>query len=162
MARPPLWAPWRMAYIESGEKPAGCIFCTLPEHPDAKASLVLGVDDHVTVLMNRFPYNNGHLMVAPRVHTADAASLGPEQWSALMDRLRETMGIVDKVLAPDGMNVGLNVGAVGGAGIADHLHWHIVPRWNGDTNFMPVIAETKVMPQHLEDSWEQFRPHFSR
>ncbi|MFP6662981.1 MAG: HIT domain-containing protein [Deltaproteobacteria bacterium] len=149
-----------MEYIESDAPKPRCIFCELPESPDAKAALVLAADDDCVVMMNRFPYNNGHLMVAPRLHTADIAAIETGAFQRLMESLRRTMGIVDEVLSPDGMNVGLNVGTAGGAGIADHLHWHIVPRWIGDTNFMPAIAETKVMPQHLEASYDLFRPHF--
>lgn len=160
MAKSPLWAPWRMAYIESDAPKPHCIFCELPESPDAKAALVLVADDDCVVMMNRFPYNNGHLMVAPRLHTAEIATIESGAFQRLMESLRHAMGIVQQVLSPDGMNVGLNVGIAGGAGIADHLHWHIVPRWTGDTNFMPAIAETKVMPQHLEASYDLFRPHF--
>jgi ATP adenylyltransferase len=149
-----------MAYIENDSAKPGCIFCELPEAPDARGALVLAADDDCVVMMNRFPYNNGHLMVAPRLHAADIAAIESGAFRRLMETLRRTMGIVNEVLSPDGMNVGLNVGAAGGAGIADHLHWHIVPRWSGDTNFMPAIAETKVMPQHLEASYDLFRPHF--
>jgi ATP adenylyltransferase len=156
----PLWAPWRMEYVgDQGPKPA-CIFCELPQSPDLRTALVLSVEEHFVVMLNRFPYNNGHLMVAPRQHTADLAEISTDGYQALMSGLRRACDVVGEVLSPDGMNVGINLGAVAGAGIADHLHWHIVPRWNGDTNFMPVLAETRVMPQHLEASYDMFHPHF--
>lgn len=149
-----------MEYVgDQGPKPE-CIFCELPQSPDLRASLVLSIEEHFVVMLNRFPYNNGHLMVAPHAHTAVVTELPEDAYLALMLGLRRTIGIVREVLAPDGMNVGINLGAVAGAGIADHLHWHIVPRWNGDTNFMPVLGETRVMPQHLEASYDMFRPHF--
>lgn len=155
-----LWAPWRMEYVgDQGPKPA-CIFCELPESGDPKGSLVLSAQEHFVVMLNRFPYNNGHLMVAPRQHTANLMDLSEGGYTALMAELRRCCSVVREVLSPDGMNVGINLGAVAGAGIADHLHWHIVPRWNGDTNFMPVLGETRVMPQHLEASWEMFQSHF--
>ena len=160
MASSRLWAPWRMEYVgDQGPKP-DCIFCELPDSPDPRAALVLATNEHFVVMLNRFPYNNGHLMVAPRQHTANLMELSEETYAALMLGLRHACSVVREVLSPDGMNVGINLGAVAGAGIADHLHWHIVPRWNGDTNFMPVLGETRVMPQHLEASYDMFRPHF--
>jgi ATP adenylyltransferase len=113
-------------------------------------------------MLNRYPYNNGHLMVAPRRHTADLDRLSAPARTDLAETLRLAIGIVRRVLRPSGMNVGLNLGEVAGAGIADHLHWHVVPRWAGDTNFMPVIADTKVMPQHLLESYDTLAPHFAR
>jgi ATP adenylyltransferase len=138
----------------------GCIFCDLPRQDDLRESLVLAADDHSVVLLNRYPYNNGHLMVAPRRHAADPGDLDAASYDALMESLRGAIAVVRRVLKPDGMNVGANLGAVAGAGIEAHLHWHVVPRWAGDTNFMPVIADVKVMPQHLLASYDQLRPHF--
>ena len=149
-----------MEYVgDEGPKP-DCIFCELPDSPDPRGALVLATNEHFVVMLNRFPYNNGHLMVAPRQHTANLMELSEETYAALMLGLCHACSVVREVLSPDGMNVGINLGAVAGAGIADHLHWHIVPRWNGDTNFMPVLGETRVMPQHLEASYDMFRPHF--
>ena len=160
MPESPLWAPWRMEYVgDDGPKPA-CIFCELPHSSDLRSALVLSVEEDFVVMLNRFPYNNGHLMVAPRQHTADLTAISADSYQSLMSGLRRACDVVRAVLSPDGMNVGINLGAVAGAGIADHLHWHIVPRWNGDTNFMPVLGETRVMPQHLEASYDMFRPHF--
>jgi len=151
------WAPWRMSYIERG-RPEGCIFCFDGDVPTR--DLVLAVGDAWVVMLNRFPYNNGHLLVAPRQHASSIQDLPDQTYGALMQTVRASMAILDTVLAPQGMNVGINLGTTAGAGIADHLHWHIVPRWDGDTNYMPVIAEVKVLPQHLQASYERLRPHF--
>ncbi len=111
-------------------------------------------------MMNRFPYANGHLMVAPLRHTADFAGLSFEVAAALQRELQHAVAALAAVFAPDGFNIGLNLGRVAGAGFADHLHWHVVPRWEGDTNFMPLLAETRVIPQHIEETYERLRPHF--
>lgn len=151
-----------MSYI-LGEKPppGSCIFCDLPRAGKDRENLILTSDDSCVVMMNRYPYNNGHVMVAPRLHTADLGEIDADAYGRLMETLRHAMSAVRAALACDGMNVGLNVGKVGGAGIDAHLHWHIVPRWEGDTNFMPVIADTKVMPQHILESYDALLPHFS-
>jgi ATP adenylyltransferase len=110
--------------------------------------------------MNKYPYNNGHLLLAPKRHEKDPAKLPPEEYIDLHEVLRRSMDIVRRALNPGGMNLGMNLGKSAGAGIEDHLHWHIVPRWEGDTNFMPVIDETRVMPQHLLDSYDRLQPYF--
>jgi ATP adenylyltransferase len=150
-----------MALIAGAGKEPGCIFCDKPRSSDRRESLVLAVTPRVAVLLNKYPYNNGHLMVAPRKHVADLERLGPADRDALSDALVYTIRKLRGTFRPEGMNVGLNLGAVAGAGIADHLHWHVVPRWNGDTNFMPVVASTKVMPQHLLETWDTLRPKFA-
>ena len=150
------WAPWRMTYIERG-RPEECIFCVDGER---QGDLVLAADETMVVMLNMFPYNNGHLMVAPREHVARLGDLARDKYVALMDALLGSIDIVERVFKPQGVNVGINIGAPAGAGIEDHLHWHVVPRWNGDTNYMPVIAEVKVLPQHLRDSYDRLRPHF--
>lgn len=159
MAHRALWAPWRMAYI-GAPKPGGCILCAAAG-ADPKSALVLAVSEHVVVLLNRYPYGNGHLMVAPRQHTADLGALGVAAFTALGETLRRAIALLQATFRPDGMNVGLNLGAAAGAGIAEHLHWHVVPRWSGDTNFMPVIAEVSCIPEHLETLWERLRPMFA-
>ncbi len=154
-----LWAPWRQELIAGGA-PAGCIFCDLPaqEGSDAdRRNLVLGRSRHSFVILNKFPYNNGHLMVVPRRHTADFAALPAEEAADLGTLLQIAVRALQASYAPDGVNLGMNLGRVAGAGIADHLHWHAVPRWNGDTNFMPVLGETKVMIEDLGRSWERLR-----
>jgi ATP adenylyltransferase len=157
MTHQPLWAPWRMAYI-GAPKPGGCIFCAATAAADRKAALVLAVSAHAVVMLNRYPYANGHVMVAPRQHTADLGALDPAAHAALGETLRRAIALLQANFRPDGMNVGMNLGAAAGAGIADHLHWHLVPRWIGDTNFMPVIAEVHCIPEHLDAMWERLAP----
>jgi len=155
-----LWAPWRMAYIGAPKAP-GCIFCTLPAADDQKVALVLARTPHAVVLLNRFPYQNGHLMVAPRRHTAELSALPAAEHVELAEVLRRSLTLLQESFHPDGMNVGMNLGSAAGAGITEHLHWHLVPRWVGDTNFMPLIGEVRCMPEHLEAVWERLRPVFA-
>jgi ATP adenylyltransferase len=149
-----------MAYIGAPKEP-GCIFCTKPAAADRRAALVLAVTAHAVVMLNRYPYANGHVMVAPRVHTADLSALDAAAHADLMETLRRAIKLMQDVFRPDGMNVGMNLGAAAGAGFADHLHWHLVPRWVGDTNFMPLIAETPCIPEHLESVYDRLLPHFA-
>jgi len=151
-----------MAYIEDGAKEAGCIFCAKLESPDLRAALVLTQSKHTVVMLNKYPYNNGHLLLAPKNHENNPGALSVEQFSDLNEGLRRSIQIVREVFNPGGVNVGMNLGKCAGAGIEDHLHWHIVPRWEGDTNFMPVIGETRVMPQHLLDSYDRLQPYFQK
>ncbi len=153
-----LWAPWRMAYI-GGPRPPGCIFCIAREG-DPRERLLLGTTAASLVVLNRYPYQNGHLMVASKRHTADLPGLPADEHADLAETLRRALASLTVALRPDGMNVGMNLGACAGAGVLDHLHWHLVPRWNGDTNFMPVLADVRVMPQHLLDSYDRLRPAF--
>jgi ATP adenylyltransferase len=156
----PLWAPWRMAYIGQ-PKERGCIFCTKQRAADSRKALVLARTRAACVIMNRFPYANGHIMVAPRRHTADLNALAPEDYAALMEVLRGSVAALERALRPQGVNVGLNLGRAAGAGITKHLHWHIVPRWVGDVNFMPLIGEVRVIPEHLEALYDKLRPAFA-
>lgn len=158
-----LWAPWRLSYVEKPDAASGCIFCDKPKAATATArreSLVLRVTDHASVIMNLFPYANGHVLVSPRRHTADFASLDAATSLALQEELQRVVRVLTKAFAPAGFNVGMNLGRPAGAGIADHLHWHVVPRWIGDTNFMPMLAETRVMPEHLEATYARLLPLF--
>ena len=156
-----LWAPWRMAYIE-GEKPHGCIFCTATTDETAlRASLVLGVSQHARVMLNKYPYTNGHLLIAPHHHTAQLAELPPDVFHDFMALLQKAVSGINSVLRPQGVNIGVNLGVCAGAGVADHLHWHVVPRWIGDTNFMPVVGSVHVMPQHLMESYDRLHPYFA-
>jgi ATP adenylyltransferase len=143
-----------------GPKPAGCIFCEHPSAPDARGALVLATAEHGSVMLNKFPYANGHVMVAPHRHTADLDELPAVEYAGLSELLRRAVGVLREEFHPEGLNVGLNLGAAAGAGIADHLHWHVVPRWVGDTNFMPLIGEVRVMPEHLEAVYDRLRPRF--
>lgn len=157
----PLWAPWRMEFINS-EKPSGCIFCEFPAAPesDDRKNLVVHRTPHAFVVLNKFPYNSGHVMVIPRAHGADLGALAPEAFADLNDTLRRTVAVIGATYRPDGLNVGMNLGRSAGAGIVDHLHWHVVPRWGGDNNFMPVLAETRVIVEHLDAAWERIRQGF--
>lgn len=155
-----IWAPWRMAYIDKGADDEGCIFCTKHRLEDPRAALVLAQTDHTVVLMNKFPYNNGHLLLAPKRHENDPTKLSSEEFIDLNEALRRSLDNLHRALRPGGVNLGMNLGKCAGAGIEDHLHWHIVPRWEGDTNFMPVVGETRVMPQHLLDSYDRLKPFF--
>ena len=149
-----------MAYIDGGAKDEGCIFCTQPRQSDLRAALVLAQTEHTVVMMNKYPYNNGHLLLAPKRHENDLARLPGDEFIDLNETLRRAVEIVREVLHPGGINLGMNLGKCAGTGVESHLHWHIVPRWEGDTNFMPVLGETRVMPQHLLDSYDRLQPHF--
>ncbi|MEW6595253.1 MAG: HIT domain-containing protein [Thermodesulfobacteriota bacterium] len=156
-----LWAPWRMEYIEGKNgKEGGCIFCAAPGQSHAKADLLLYRDATASVFMNRYPYANGHLLVAPARHAADLTDLTPEEDGACLRLLTASVTILRRHLAPDGFNLGLNLGAVAGAGIAAHLHWHLVPRWEGDHNFMAVLAGVRTIPEHIEATFDRLLPDF--
>jgi ATP adenylyltransferase len=151
-----LWAPWRMAYIEV-TAPSGCIFCEKPAEGQDERNWILYRGERAFIILNAFPYNNGHLMVAPVRHTADVESLLPEEQAEIFDLTRLCVSLLREAYRPDGYNIGMNLGKVAGAGVADHLHMHVVPRWNGDTNFMPVLAETKVLPDSLDSTYGKLR-----
>ena len=144
-----MWAPWRMEYITEEPKP-GCLFCRVIENPDDKdAALVVWRPHGAIVLLNKFPYNPGHAMVAPVAHVGALEDLDDAQSADLMRALQRTIKVLKATLKPEGFNIGANIGRVAGAGMPDHVHIHVVPRWNGDTNFMPVLAEVKVVNEHL-------------
>lgn len=154
-----IWAPWRMAYIH-GEKEQGCIFCNKVAEADLRDNLVLAQTSHSVVMLNKFPYNSGHLLLAPKRHTNQLSSLPYEEYEDLCLSFRGSVEKLSKALNPEGINLGMNLGKCAGAGVEDHLHWHLVPRWEGDTNFMPVIGEVRVIPQHLMDSYDRLSPFF--
>lgn len=156
-----LWTPWRMEYIE-GEKDrnSGCIFCAAKEQPCSAQDLILYRDPALVVLMNRFPYANGHLLVAPARHLADLADLAAEEHTEIGAMLSRCTTILRRILKPDGFNIGLNLGQAAGAGLADHLHWHIVPRWPGDHNYMTILAEVRTIPEHIEKTFARLLPEF--
>lgn len=156
-----LWAPWRMAYIQV-EAPPGCVFCQKPKSADDREQLIIHRGDHSFLIMNLFPYNNGHLMVAPYRHTADLIGLTAPEQVEMMDLTRYAVRLLGEAFSPDGHNLGMNLGRTAGAGIADHLHMHIVPRWNGDTNFMPVLGETKVLPDALFAGYDKLSAAHAR
>jgi len=158
----PLWAPWRMEFLQA-EKPAGCIFCLFPAEQGEEAdrrNLIVHRRPRSFTILNRFPYNNGHVMVVPRAHVSRLEDLPAEDFADLQAGLRLTVSVIRAVYGPEGMNVGMNLGKVAGAGIADHLHWHVVPRWGGDTNFMTVIPDVRVMPENLAVTFDRLLPEF--
>jgi len=154
-----IWAPWRMVYIER-DKEEGCIFCDRPKETDARAGLVLAQTAHSVVMLNKYPYNNGHLLLAPKRHTNDLSALPVEEYVDFCQTLRNSVGVLREALKPEGFNLGMNLARCAGAGVEEHLHWHVVPRWQGDTNFMPVVGDTRVMPQHLMESYDRLSPFF--
>jgi ATP adenylyltransferase len=158
-----LWAPWRYAYLRQargGE--SRCIFCVARRMTEAerRRRLILFDSSGAIVMLNRYPYNNGHVMVAPRRHLGSPERLDVRERALLGELVAESVRALREALNPAGFNLGANLGRVAGAGFAGHLHWHIVPRWNGDTNFMPVVASTRVLSQHLENSYLDLRPVF--
>lgn len=152
-----LWAPWRREYI-LGEKNKACIFC---EGLSEKARYTLFTGSLTLVMMNRYPYTNGHLLVAPSRHVATLEALTDEEMGDLMKTVRDAVRILSTVMHPDGFNVGVNLGEVAGAGVAEHLHVHVVPRWQGDTNMMTVCGEVRVVCEGLQDTHDRLSPHFA-
>lgn len=157
-----LWAPWRMPFIEDSGPRYGCLFCSKIDEDEDERNLIVYRGPACFVMMNLYPYNSGHVMVVPYQHTGSLTEMRPEVGSALFTTAQVTMQVLDDVMHPQGYNLGINQGGVAGAGIADHLHLHIVPRWNGDTNFVPVLAGAKVMPELLTATAAKLRPVFAR
>jgi len=151
-----LWAPWRMGYV-SAEQPKGCIFCTKPAAGDDEANQILHRGDLVCIMLNAFPYNTGHLMIAPFRHIGDPLDLTPQESSEALYTIRIAVEILRLAFSPEGFNIGMNIGHVAGAGFADHFHVHVVPRWSGDTNFMAVTADTRVVPEALADTYRRLK-----
>ena len=154
-----LWAPWRMDYIHT-KKDDGCIFCEKSLSHNDQENLILYRGVEVFALMNLYPYSNGHLMIAPYVHTADTNQLNNVGNQEIMCLANKSMNILKIIIYTDGFNFGAYLGQAGGAGIEEHLHYHIVPRWSGDNNFMPVINNTRVIVEALNDSWSKLKPQF--
>jgi len=154
-----LWAPWRIDYIK-GEKPSGCILCGKPKEKKDRANLILYRGKHGFVMMNLYPYNNGHMMVVPYEHVNTLEALSDEAAKNLMQMTKKSLAALRKAFRPEGANVGLNLGKAAGAGIEDHLHFHVLPRWNGDTNFMTSVADIRVIPEDLEETYRQLKPYF--
>ncbi|MDQ5820474.1 MAG: HIT domain-containing protein [Actinomycetota bacterium] len=146
-----LWAPWRLEYVTSADEDDGCVFCRALEGDD-EASLVVRRGEGAFVLLNKFPYASGHLMVAPKRHAGDFGGLEPEEAAEIHRLATQGIAALKETYRPDGFNLGWNLGRVAGAGVVDHVHLHVVPRWSGDTNFMPVLADVKVIPEHLAAS----------
>ncbi len=149
-----VWAPWRMEYIESADEIEGCIFCIALENTNDEQHSVLVRRENCFAMLNKYPYNGGHMLIAPNTHTGQIGSIPATILGEMMQLTADCQKIINEVMQPHGFNIGINIGRVAGAGIVDHLHIHIVPRWNGDTNFMPVLSDTKVMPQSLKDTYQ--------
>jgi len=156
-----LWAPWRMQYLEDTSAPPGCFFCAASTTSDLAAQLVVARDEHAVTMLNKFPYGHGHVLIAPVRHVASLDDLSEAEYAGLMRAVRQAGRALGAAFTPQGMNIGMNLGTAAGAGIADHCHWHLLPRWNGDTNFMPVIAEVRVMSEHLAATLERLRAHYA-
>jgi len=156
-----LWAPWRMKYIKTlGHSDPGCIFCAKPQQDIDRENLILFRGDTCFAILNAFPYNNGHLMVVPYLHTSMLEELRGEIAKEMWDVVSLATSVLSEAFHPDGFNVGMNLGRAAGAGIEQHAHIHVVPRWNGDTNFMGAVGETKVLSQDLGETYDSLRPYF--
>lgn len=154
----PLWAPWRLEYIQQAGEQEGCVFCdeaggVIP----AEESLLVFLGDSALALLNKYPYSSGHLMVAPRRHAGELGELAEDEVLGIHRLASEAIDTLNRVYGPGGFNLGWNLGQTAGAGIADHVHQHVVPRWSGDTNFMPVLADVKVIPEHLLETRDRLR-----
>ncbi len=162
MPAQPLWAPWRLEYVAQTERPPGCIFCLGDGAAEDRERLVVHRGERAFAILNRYPYNNGHVLVVPRAHVGEPGDLAPDDWAALNDLLLATVDVLREAMSPDGVNVGMNLGRCAGAGVPDHLHWHVLPRWDGDTSWLPLLADTKMVPQHLVATWDDLTPRFAR
>ena len=154
-----LWAPWRFEYVTTADKPDdnGCIFVELPAQDDDRENLILHRGETAFVMMNRFPYTSGHLMVAPYRHTAEIGELNDDELLEANKLVSSCVGWLKEGYGPEGFNVGINIGKAAGAGIDSHIHWHVVPRWAGDTNFMTTVGDVRVLPQGLHESYDMLK-----
>jgi ATP adenylyltransferase len=153
-----MWAPWRIEYILS-DKQDGCVFC---EALSTDADLTLYKGMATMVMMNKFPYINGHLLVAPVRHVPSLGELDKNEMGELLATIEKSVGILEKAMKPDGFNIGLNLGKVAGAGVEEHLHFHVVPRWLGDVNALTVFGEVRVIPEHLQSTYQNLKPYFEK
>jgi len=154
-----LWAPWRLGYV-LGDKEPGCFLCRAAEEGNDREQLVLYRDEHVVVVLNRYPYNNGHILVSPRRHIGDLLELEPTEQTALWSAVHRCVAALRATMNPQGFNIGANLGKAAGAGVPDHLHVHVMPRWAGDTNFVSTCADMRTVLQSLDSAWEMLRPKF--
>jgi len=156
-----LFAPWRMEYILADRQAQKCIFCPREGHTDRKR-LILYRTPFSLVMLNRYPYAYAHLMVAPIRHTHDFSKLKVEEMTDMFQNLRQSIKVLKEACHPNGFNIGMNLGQVGGAGILRHLHFHVIPRWKGDVNFMPAIADVRIIPEHLQQTYRRLLPYFKK
>ncbi len=150
-----LWSPWRMKYVTDTDNPDGCVFCIAPAQADGSTNLIVHRGKDCFAILNRYPYTSGHLMVVPFAHVSSIELLTPEVRAELFEMVNHAIGVLREVYHPDGFNVGINMGEAAGAGIAEHAHVHIVPRWAGDTSFMSTVGETRVIPEELGMTWQR-------
>lgn len=156
-----IWSPWRNAYVTTAGKESGCVMCRALEGADADDSLVVHRAEHNLVVMNLYPYGSGHVMIAPKRHVGSLGAASPAELGEMMALARKVEAVFAVVYKPDGMNLGMNLGKSAGAGVADHIHLHAVPRWAGDTNFMTVVGETRVIPENPYEACRRLRGHFA-
>ena len=161
MANERIWAPWRLRYVKDANKSSECVFCTKPELGDDREALIVHRGERCFVILNLYPYTSGHLMVMPFEHLGRLQDVDPGITAEMMDLAQQAMRRMEEVYSPEGFNLGLNQGRVAGAGVEGHIHLHVVPRWAGDNNYMPVLADTRVMPQSLEESYDALRGGFT-
>ncbi len=152
-----LWSPWRMVYIQNSNMNKSCVFCSALESEDSADNLVVVRTSKAFVILNRFPYTSGHLMIVPYSHVASLELLDAEIRADMMELTTQTLLVLRREYGPQGFNIGINIGEIAGAGIADHVHLHIVPRWGGDTNFMSSVGGTRVLPEALEETYQRIR-----
>jgi ATP adenylyltransferase len=157
-----LWSPWRLAYVTGSDKSPGCVFCAAQSPDEAQSSLIVFRGPTCYVILNLYPYNNGHLMVVPNRHIASLAAATSEELCELIELTRRSELALGEAFSPHGMNMGINLGKPAGAGVLDHVHMHVVPRWNGDTNFMTIVGDTRVLPEELHVSAAKLRPIFEK
>jgi ATP adenylyltransferase len=155
-----LWSPWRMEYIEKNTKVDGCVFCVVQEQEDGPGNLIAFRGTHSYVILNRFPYTSGHLMVVPCQHQANLEELDSDTRAEMMELTARCMTVLRKIYSPQAFNMGANIGEAAGAGIREHVHIHIVPRWAGDTNFMTAVGQTRVLPELLENTYARVKKGF--
>lgn len=156
-----LWSPWRYQYLTAAHVNEGCVFCTLPAQTDDEANLIVHRAEHNFIILNKFPYTSGHLMVVPYVHAQELSAISHAAAAEMMALARLAEQHIRTLYRPDGLNIGMNIGASAGAGIAGHIHMHVLPRWGGDANFMTTIGETRVLPEALDITWRRLSAAFS-
>lgn len=154
-----LWAPWRITYIQEHSNENGCFLCNAVQGNRDEKHLVVHRGKECFCILNKYPYNSGHLMVVPNKHKADISDLTGQEMLEIMELTRDMKELLTKIMKPEGFNLGINLGKSAGAGLVGHFHLHVVPRWNGDTNFMPVVSDVKIIPQSLEDLYKEFKKH---